>query len=233
MVVLDANTGIVSATEREVALSLDLVQKQALGIQVEGVIGTSLLVRFSAQYDNRLIVQSGDKWPCSRCKVEVEVVRVDFLPHLLALCVDVNLQALDGLDRDTTCTDAANSIDSLVNVDARRTTPGNVEHRNIISPLVSIDVIPVTSLLVVTVSISADQENMSLSLVLHSWALRAPDRNCITIQAFSIILAKAEGRVASSKAGIASDGLWGELALIKLCQFDAHSIFFLNQNHSI
>ena len=60
MIVLDSNTGIVSATVREMALGLDLAQLQVPSVEEEGIICTSLIVRFSAQYDNCLIVQSGD-----------------------------------------------------------------------------------------------------------------------------------------------------------------------------
>ena len=85
MIVLDSNTGIVPATIRELALSLDLAQLQVRSIEVESVICPGLLIRLSAQYDNCLIIQSGDKRPCARCKVGVNVVRVDFLPHLCSL----------------------------------------------------------------------------------------------------------------------------------------------------
>ena len=60
MIVLDSNTGIVSATVREMALGLDLAQLQVLSVEEEGIICTGLIVCFSAQYNNCLIVQSGD-----------------------------------------------------------------------------------------------------------------------------------------------------------------------------
>ena len=227
MAVLDSNTGIVPSTERKIALNLDRVQHLCPSIKVEDVINASLFVRFSTQYDNCLIIQSGDKWPCSRWKVRVDVVRVDFLPYLGILLLNVYSQTLDGLDRYITFTDAANNIDSTVNEEARRTTSGNVELRHLIPiPLVSCNIVPVTSLLLVTVSISTDQEYMPL--VLNFWVLRASGCYCILLHALSIILAKTKGWVASSKAGIASDGLWVKLALIKFCQFDALSIFFLH-----
>ena len=82
LIVLDSDTGIVPATVREIALSLDLAQLQAIRIKEESVTCLGLIGRLSAQYDNCLIVQSRDKRPCARCKVGVDVVRVDFLPHL-------------------------------------------------------------------------------------------------------------------------------------------------------
>ena len=167
MIVLDSDTGVVSSTVREVALSLDLAQLQVPSIEEEGVTCTSPIVRFSAQYDNRLIVHSGDKRPCARCKVGVDDVRMDFLPHLCILIVNANGQALDRLDRCTAYAMAANSIDSSTNEKARSTTSGNSELRHR-SPLVSCDVIPITSPLIVAVSIPADQEDMALTLRLLS-----------------------------------------------------------------
>ena len=90
MVVLNSNTGIVSATISEMALSLDWAHLQAPSVEEEGIIRTGLIVRFSSKYDNCLIVQSSDKRPCTRCKAGVNVVRMDFFPHFLSLVVNIN-----------------------------------------------------------------------------------------------------------------------------------------------
>ena len=52
MVVLHSDTGIVPATEREMALSLDLTHLQVRSIEEERVISPSLTARLSTQYDN-------------------------------------------------------------------------------------------------------------------------------------------------------------------------------------
>ena len=155
---------------------------------------------------------------------------MEFLPHLRVLIDNVNCEALNGLDHFTTGTDTSNGIDPAFYEDARCTASANVELGHLL-PLVSCEIIPEASLLVVAISESADQEDMDGSLLI---ALSRPlDRHLSTNERFTVILTKTKGRIASSKARITGKGFREELALIKLRQFDAHFIFSLHQHHRI